>query len=365
MRRKLRRESYDARAPQDDGDRLGEVAASQYGDHMRLAPCLMAFAFVIGPLSINRAQAQADFYKGKTVDLMIGYSVGGGYDVYARLIARHLGKHIPGNPIVTPKNMEGAGSLRLANWLYNVASKEGLVFGTIGRGTGFDPLLGSKTAQFDGTKFNWIGSANDEVSVCVVWNGRGKVTKFDDLLTQELVVVERGGHPQDLDNRQENHHPHAALAQEAPRSSGRSAHCRLGEDRRAAADSQAHLRAAAAGTPVPRATRRTAGPRRYAAQGVRGYDDGQGFPRRSRQGTTRNYPNRRGEPAEARDRGLPDPARHRPEGGGNPAVSATSKPLHVMPGHSASKTRVNALMCRASTSSGAEQVVGKRVARVP
>jgi tripartite-type tricarboxylate transporter receptor subunit TctC len=84
--------------------------------------------------------------------------------------------------------MEGAGSLRLANWLYNVASKEGLVFGTIGRGTGFDPLLGSKTAQFDGTKFNWIGSANDEVSVCVVWNGRSKVTKFDDLLTQELAV---------------------------------------------------------------------------------------------------------------------------------------------------------------------------------
>src|SRR5437868_4611974 len=112
---------------------------------------------------------------------MIGYSVGGGYDVYARLIARHLGKHIPGNPIVTPKNMDGAGSLRLANWLYNVAPKDGLVFGTIGRGTGFDPLLGSKAAQFDGTKFNWIGSANDEVSVCVVWNGRTKITKFDDL----------------------------------------------------------------------------------------------------------------------------------------------------------------------------------------
>jgi tripartite-type tricarboxylate transporter receptor subunit TctC len=84
--------------------------------------------------------------------------------------------------------VEGAGSLRLANSLYNVAHKDGLVFGTIGRGTGFDPLLGSKQAQFDGTKFNWIGSANDEVSVCVVWNGRGKVTKFDDLLTQELNV---------------------------------------------------------------------------------------------------------------------------------------------------------------------------------
>src|SRR5262245_31796284 len=95
-------------------------------------------------------QDPAAFYRGKNVDLMIGYSVGGGYDVYARLIARHMGKHIPGNPTVTPKNMEGAGSLRLANWLYNVGAKDGHVFGTIGRGTGFDPLLGSKQAQFAG-----------------------------------------------------------------------------------------------------------------------------------------------------------------------------------------------------------------------
>lgn len=157
--------------------------------HFRPSAHALAIALLaLCPASIGYAQAPADFYRGKTIDLMIGYSVGGGYDVYARLIARHLGKHIPGNPTVTPKNMEGAGSLRLANWLYNVAPKDGLVFGTIGRGTGFDPLLGGKTAQFDGTKFNWIGSANDEVSVCVVWNGRGKVTKFDDLLTQELSV---------------------------------------------------------------------------------------------------------------------------------------------------------------------------------
>src|SRR5262249_23383078 len=148
------------------------------------ARALTLAALTCGATSAVQAQSPADFYKGKTVDMMIGYSVGGGCDGYAR----HLGKHIPGNPIVTPKNMEGAGSLRLANWLYNVAPKEGLVFGTIGRGTGFDPLLGSKTAQFDGTKFNWIGSANDEVSVCVVWNGRSKVTKFEDLLTQELTV---------------------------------------------------------------------------------------------------------------------------------------------------------------------------------
>jgi tripartite-type tricarboxylate transporter receptor subunit TctC len=152
------------------------------------ARTLMLAGLLCSAASVTLAQSPADFYKGKTVDLMIGYSVGGGYDVYARLIARHLGKHIPGNPIVTPKNMDGAGSLRLANWLYNVAPKDGLVFGTIGRGTGFDPLLGSKAAQFDGNKFNWIGSANDEVSVCVVWNGRTKITKFDDLLTTELTV---------------------------------------------------------------------------------------------------------------------------------------------------------------------------------
>jgi tripartite-type tricarboxylate transporter receptor subunit TctC len=83
--------------------------------------------------------------------------------------------------------MEGAGSLRLANWLYNVAPKDGLAFGIIGRGTGFDPLLGNKAAQFDATKFTWIGSANNEVSICVAWSTSG-VIKFEDLLTRELIV---------------------------------------------------------------------------------------------------------------------------------------------------------------------------------
>jgi tripartite-type tricarboxylate transporter receptor subunit TctC len=136
----------------------------------------------------TKAQSPADFYRGKTVEFEIGYSVGGGYDVYARMIAPFLAKHIPGNPTVVPKNMEGAGSLRLANWLYNVAPKDGTAIGTIGRGTGFDPLFGHRSAQFDGQKFSWIGSANNEVSVCVVWNGRTKITKFEDLLTTPLTV---------------------------------------------------------------------------------------------------------------------------------------------------------------------------------
>src|SRR6516165_10232690 len=153
----------------------------------RVAAAVLTFA----PLSLTQptayAQSPADFYKGRNVELYIGYSVGGAYDLYARVLARHLGKHIPGNPTIVPKNMEGAGSLRLANWLYNVGAKDGTVFGTIGRGTAFDPLLGSKGAQFQADKFTWIGSANNEVSVCVAWKTSG-ITKFEDTLEKELIV---------------------------------------------------------------------------------------------------------------------------------------------------------------------------------
>ena len=152
-----------------------------------IARLVLAIGIVLISPVMATAQSVADFYKGKTVDLYVGYSVGGAYDLYARMLARHMGKHIPGNPNVIPKNMEGAGSLRLANWLYNVAPKDGLAFGIIGRGTGFDPLLGNKAAQFDGNKFTWLGSANNEVSVCVAWNTSG-ITKFEDLQTKELIV---------------------------------------------------------------------------------------------------------------------------------------------------------------------------------
>jgi len=146
-----------------------------------------AALLTLQPLAPATADSVADFYKGKNLDLYIGYSVGGGYDTYARLLANHIGKHIPGNPTVVPKNMTGAGSLKLANWLYNVAPKDGTAIGAIGRGTGFDPLLKIKGAQFDGTKFSWLGSANDEVSVCVAWQNNG-VTKFDDVMNKELIV---------------------------------------------------------------------------------------------------------------------------------------------------------------------------------
>ncbi len=138
------------------------------------------------------AQSPADVYKGKTIDVVAGFTVGGAYDVYARLLARHIGRHIPGAPLVVPRNMEGAGSLRLANWLYQVGPKDGTVIGTFGRGVAFDPLLGVQGAAFDATKFNWIGSANDEVSVCVAWTASG-ITSIEDVIARELIVGGSGG----------------------------------------------------------------------------------------------------------------------------------------------------------------------------
>ena len=163
---------------------------------MSLVPNVAAAILALG--AAGQAQSPADFYKGKNVDLTIGYSAGGGYDVYARLLARHMGRFIPGNPAIVPKNMPGAGSLVLANWLYNVAPKDGTAFGTIGRGAAFDPLLGSTKAQFDAAKFNWLGSMNDEVSVCVSWYTTG-ITSLEQVKHNELTV---GGSGQAADTDQ-------------------------------------------------------------------------------------------------------------------------------------------------------------------
>ena len=125
------------------------------------------------------AQTPEQFYRGKTVEIVIGYSVGGGYDIYARMIARHLGKHIPGNPTVVAKNMEGAGGMRLANWLYGAAARDGTVIGATSRAMAFEPILGNKAAQYDASRITYIGSANDEVSVCMAWHTAGIATFAD------------------------------------------------------------------------------------------------------------------------------------------------------------------------------------------
>jgi tripartite-type tricarboxylate transporter receptor subunit TctC len=108
-----------------------------------------------------RADEVADFYKGKRVTLLVSYGPGGGYDVYARVLARHIGRHIPGNPNIVVQNMPGAGSLRGANYLYNVAPKDGTMFGTFARNMAMLGLLKSgQNVQFDPRKFTWLGSSS-------------------------------------------------------------------------------------------------------------------------------------------------------------------------------------------------------------
>src|SRR6267142_4970598 len=115
---------------------------------------VLAMALAASPLA--RAAPAGDFYKGRTVFVIVGYTPGGGYDLYARVLAQHLGKHIPGNPTVIPQNMPGAGSLKAANYLYSVAPKDGSVIGTFARDMGSAPLIGHR--DFDARKFNWLGS---------------------------------------------------------------------------------------------------------------------------------------------------------------------------------------------------------------
>jgi tripartite-type tricarboxylate transporter receptor subunit TctC len=121
-----------------------------------------------------------DFYKGRNVTLVIGYSVGGGYDAYARLLGRYFGKHIPGSPAIVPEQMTGAGSLRSANFIYSVAAKDGSVFGTFSRSMGISPLIDK--AEFDSRKFTWLGSVTDDNTICVTWN-TSPIKTWDDFLT--------------------------------------------------------------------------------------------------------------------------------------------------------------------------------------
>ena len=145
----------------------------------------LATAMVVSATA--RAQSVEDFYSGKTIELYIGYSVGGGYDTYARLLARHMGRHIPGNPTLVPQNMPGAGSLKLTNWLYTAAPQDGTAFGIIARAAPFDPLFGNDQAEFDAQQFNYIGSANNEVSICAAMAETG-IETVDDLKSNELIV---------------------------------------------------------------------------------------------------------------------------------------------------------------------------------
>ena len=153
------------------------------GGIARTALALAAAILLAG--AARAADAPAELFRGKVVTVVIGYSPGGGYDLYARLFARHFGKHLPGRPTVVPQNMDGAGSMKAANYLYAVAPKDGTYIGTFSRSNALAPLFGQ--ARFDSRRFSWIGSITHDVSVCISWH-QSAVKTWNDVLQRELIV---------------------------------------------------------------------------------------------------------------------------------------------------------------------------------
>src|SRR5688572_19700003 len=139
------------------------------------------------------------FYRGKSINIFIGSGAGGGYDAYARALARHMGKHIPGNPTIVPQNMPGAGGNKAAGYVYSVAPKDGTAIGAIFPGGILAPLLGDTPIQHDPQKFIYVGSANSDVYTCVAHTD-SPLKSFKDVFAQEMIVgaSNEGGTTRDL-----------------------------------------------------------------------------------------------------------------------------------------------------------------------
>jgi tripartite-type tricarboxylate transporter receptor subunit TctC len=155
------------------------------------------FAALTAALAVSATSAAAqsndvaEFYRGKTIRLIIGYGTGGGYDVYGKFFARYLGEHIPGKPTVIAQNMPGAGSRSAANWLYKVAPKDGTVLGVLGQATPADQVLGQAGVQFDARQFNWIGNMVDVNNIMITWAESG-VRTIDDAKKKTIAIGATG-----------------------------------------------------------------------------------------------------------------------------------------------------------------------------
>src|SRR5262245_3684053 len=154
----------------------------------RAARALIAAALVLAVAGFaTPSQAQPVDLAGKNVTLAIATPAGGGYDLYGRLVARHIGRYLPGNPTLVPQNMPGAGSLIAANWLANVAPKDGTAIGIIPSATMFENLLGNAQARFDARRFHWLVSLNDYTAVAMAWHETPFLTAAD-LFNKEFLV---------------------------------------------------------------------------------------------------------------------------------------------------------------------------------
>jgi tripartite-type tricarboxylate transporter receptor subunit TctC len=161
--------------------------------------CLVSFA-IISASSPAVADNSAEFYSGKRMTMYIGSSPGDGTDLYGRLVATYISRHIPGQPQIVPSNVPGANGLIAANQLYNTASQDGLSIGTFSRYAAFEALWNNPSARFAPERFNWIGNVNIDVSVCVTWHDVG-VKSLADFMTRELKMgATNESHVNILDN---------------------------------------------------------------------------------------------------------------------------------------------------------------------
>jgi tripartite-type tricarboxylate transporter receptor subunit TctC len=156
--------------------------------HVRAAGAVLALFAFAHPVAADEI---ADFYKGKTVSIVVGHQVGTGFDIYARAIAPHLSRYIPGNPTVIVQNMVGASGITAINWLANVAPKDGTVMATFVHTVAFEPVFGNDKAQYDPAKLNWIGSLEVSTGLCGVTQASG-IANFEELLTKEAIFGATG-----------------------------------------------------------------------------------------------------------------------------------------------------------------------------
>jgi tripartite-type tricarboxylate transporter receptor subunit TctC len=151
----------------------------------------LSLAATLASLAVAHAQDAAEFYRGRTVSLVAGFNPGGGADTYARLVARHLGKHIAGNPTVVVRNMQGAGSVVAANHIYNVSPKDGTELGLFAGNITIDPLMGGTQHKYDARKFGWVGAPSSDSNVCLSSPSSAFKT-IDDVLRREMITGTSG-----------------------------------------------------------------------------------------------------------------------------------------------------------------------------
>jgi len=153
-----------------------------------LFPILVACAASAQPAMDD---GTADFYRGKSLNIVVGHEAGTGYDFFGRTLSRHITRHLPGNPGAVPQNMPGAGGLRAANWLYNVAARDGTVVSVLAPETALKPIFGDAAASYEPAKFTWIGNMDESIATCTV-SARSGITSLDQLLTREAVFGATG-----------------------------------------------------------------------------------------------------------------------------------------------------------------------------